>query len=71
LDSDVDLLVVMNTSLRNVEQAVQIRKTIRFPFATDLIVRTPQQISERLSMGDDFIHELVTKGQILYEASHR
>jgi predicted nucleotidyltransferase len=68
-NSDVDLLVVMDTRLSNVEQAVQIRKAINFPFATDLIVRTPKQLAVRLNMGDDFIREIVTEGQVLYEAT--
>ncbi len=68
-DSDVDLLVLMDTGLSNVEQAVQIRKAIKFPFATDLIVRTPKQLAIRLDMGDDFMHEIVSKGQVLYEAT--
>jgi len=70
VDSDVDLLVLMDTNLSNVQQAIQIRKAIRFPFASDLLVRTPKQLAERLALGDDFIHEIVTKGQVLYETAH-
>jgi predicted nucleotidyltransferase len=51
LDSDVDLLVVMETPPRNVEQAVEIRKAVNFPFPVDLIVRTPQHIAERVTLG--------------------
>ena len=68
--SDVDLLVLMNTRLSNVEQAVRIRQLISLPFAADLIVRTPNQISRRLKMGDDFIKDIVTKGLVIYEAAH-
>lgn len=67
-DSDVDLLVEMETPLRNVEQAVEIRKAVDFPFPTDLLVRTPQQIVERLAMGDVFLREVVNKGVVLHEA---
>ena len=69
-DSDVDLLVLMDTPLSNVEQAVQIRQAITMPFATDLLVRTPKQLSQRLEMGDDFMRDIVTRGTILYEAAH-
>ncbi|MCL4459881.1 MAG: nucleotidyltransferase domain-containing protein [Chloroflexi bacterium] len=68
-DSDVDLLVMMETLLRNVEQAVEIRKAVDFPFPTDLLVRTPQQIAERLAVGDVFLREVLTKGVVLYEAN--
>ena len=66
-DSDMDLLVLMDTPLSNVEQATQIRQAITMPFATDLLVRTPDQLDERLAMGDSFFHEVVTKGIVLYE----
>ena len=66
--SDVDLLIVMDTPLRNVEQAVEIRMAVDFPFPIDLLVRNPQQIAERLAMGDVFLHKVVTKGVTLYEA---
>ncbi len=69
--SDVDILVIMNTSLRPVEQAIKIRRIVRAPFPLDLIVRTPKQIEERLSMGDFFIKEVLKKGWVIYEASDR
>jgi uncharacterized protein len=59
-DSDVDLLIAMDTALRNVQQAVEIRKAVAFPFPVDLLVRTPQQIAERLALGDVFFHEVLT-----------
>lgn len=66
-DSDVDLLIVMETSLRNVQQAVEIRKAVDFPFPVDLLVRTPQQIAARLALGDVFFREVLTRGIVLYE----
>lgn len=68
-DSDVDLLVAMDTSLRNVQQAVEIRKAVNFPFPVDLLVRTPEQIAKRLALGDGFFHEVLTKGVVLHEAT--
>lgn len=68
-DSDVDLLVEMETPLRNVDQAVEIRKAVDFSFPVDLLVRTPQQIVERLALGDVFLREVLTKGLVLYEAT--
>ncbi len=68
--SDVDLLVIMRTKQRPVEQAYAIRRTVEFPFPVDLLVRTPEQMEERLRMGDCFIREIVSRGKVLYEA-HR
>ena len=64
-DSDVDLLVAMDTALRNVQQAVEIRKAVAFPFPVDLLVRTPKQIAERLVLGDGFFrHVLFNPGLV-------
>jgi predicted nucleotidyltransferase len=68
-DSDVDLLIAMDTPLRNVQQAVEIRKAVTFPFPVDLLVRTPQQIAERLAVGDVFFQEVLTKGIVLHETA--
>jgi hypothetical protein len=68
-DSEVDLLVVMETPLRHVEQAVEIRQAVHFPFPVDLLVRTPQHIAERLALGDAFLREVLSKGVVLYAAN--
>jgi len=69
-DSDVDLLVVMESDLRGVEQAVEIRKAVDFPFPTDLMVRTPRQVADRLRAGDQFLREVISRGKVLYEADN-
>ena len=65
--SDVDVLVVMKTPLREAEQAVQICRAIDYHFALDLLVRTPANLQRRLALGDPFLHEVLSKGIVLYE----
>lgn len=65
-ESDVDLLVVIDTPLRNREQAAQIARAIDYHFGLDLIVRTPQQLAERIALGDFFLREVTEKGRVLY-----
>jgi len=65
-ESDVDLLVVVDSDLRNVEQAVVITLSLKHHFGLDLIVRTPQQLRERLELGDYFLRDIVEKGKVLY-----
>lgn len=65
-ESDVDLLVIMDTPLRNREQAVQIARAIEYHFGLDLLVRSPQQLAERLALGDFFLQEVVERGKVLY-----
>jgi len=70
LDSDVDLLVVMPFEGSSREQAAKIRSRIDTPVALDLLVRTPEQLSERLAMDDFFMQEITQQGKVLYEANH-
>jgi predicted nucleotidyltransferase len=65
-ESDVDLLVVMETPLRNSEQAAQIVRAIDYHFGMDLLVRRPQQLSERVALGDSFLREITEKGKVVY-----
>jgi predicted nucleotidyltransferase len=69
-ESDVDILVVMDTPLSEIEQAVRICQAIKYHFGLDLIVRTPATMSRRLTLGDPFLSEVVSKGKILYERTN-
>ena len=70
-ESDVDLLVVMETPLRNREQAAQIARAIDYHFGLDLLVRRPQQLAERLALGDFFLQEISERGKVLYARSDK
>ncbi len=63
-ESDVDLLVVMETKLTGVQQAVKILRAINLNFGVDLVVYTPQRLYQRLQWGDSFLQEVITKGQV-------
>lgn len=69
-DSDVDLLVILPFEDLPVYKAIEIRRQIRPTFPLDLMARTPEQIQERLDMGDFFIQDIIKKGRVLYEADH-
>ncbi len=68
-ESDVDLLVVLETPLRNSQQAAQIARAIEYHFGLDLLVRRPQQLTDRLRLGDFFIQEVMENGKVLYARS--
>src|SRR3990172_6827114 len=70
-ESDVDMLVVMETPLKEVEQAIQICQQIEYRFGLDLIVRTPKRLAERLEMGDWFLRDVVEEGKVVYESRDR
>jgi uncharacterized protein len=69
-ESDVDLLVIMDTQLSELEQSAEICRTIPFRFGVDLLVYRPQHIAQRLEWGDSFLKEIIDHGIILYESSH-
>ena len=70
-ESDVDMLVIMNTRLKEVQQAIQICQQIEYRFGLDLIVHTPKHLAERLKMGDWFLHDVLKEGKVLYESRGR
>jgi predicted nucleotidyltransferase len=67
-ESDVDLLVVMETSLREIEQAVRIRQHIKPMFGVDILVYTPARLEQRVKWGDSFLKEITEKGVVVYES---
>jgi predicted nucleotidyltransferase len=69
-ESDVDLLVVMDTQLSEIEQAAVICRAIPYRFGLDLVVYTPQHLAQRLEWGDSFLREIMQNGIVLYESTH-
>ncbi len=68
IDSDVDLLVVMESDEHPVRRATKIvSKLLDFPFPMDVLARTPQEIARRLNVEDYFFREIIQQGQVLYE----
>ena len=70
-DSDVDLLVIGPFRRRGADTSVEIQMKLRPGFPVDLLVRTPENVDERIAMGDTFMQEVLTQGRILYEAADR
>lgn len=67
-DSDIDLLVIVDHHGKNWRMATEIRRRLRPQFPLDLLVRTPEQLGQRLQMGDCFFKQITAKGTVLYEA---
>ena len=67
-ESDVDLLIVMETALREKQQRLEISRALSpRPFPFDVVIRTPRQMQDRIAMGDPFLTEIMTRGKPLYE----
>ncbi|MDI6736045.1 MAG: nucleotidyltransferase domain-containing protein [bacterium] len=68
-DSDVDLLIVKDTNESFHQRIVTVRRllfTIQQGFGLDVIVINPEELAKRLEIGDQFIEEITTKGEVLY-----
>lgn len=65
--SDVDLLVIMDTKQSTWDLAVEISLAVKHTFPMDIIVRTPQEIANRLRDGDVFITNIMETGKVIYE----
>jgi predicted nucleotidyltransferase len=67
-DSDVDLLVVMDTDQPPLYAAAQISATVDHPFPLDILVFTPSEFQASLERRGVFATDVMTKGVSLYEA---
>jgi predicted nucleotidyltransferase len=68
-ESDVDLLVVMDTKLKPVHQEIEICKNLAYEFGLDLLVYTPEMLAERIALGDSFLREIVRDGEVVHESA--
>lgn len=70
-DSDIDLLIIKETSERFIDRWVTVRRLLSDPKRTvplETLVLTPQEVSKRLAIGDQFLAEIIEKGEVLYAA---
>jgi len=69
-NSDIDLLIIKETSERPLDRMSLIHRIVdirdsSYP-AFSPIVLTPEEIKQRLEIGDQFIEEILTRGELLY-----
>ena len=68
-DSDIDLLIIKETDKRRADRFVEVTRLIYKPgrrTSVSPLVYTPQELAERSSLGDDFIEEVLKRGEVLY-----
>ena len=66
-ESDIDLLVIMDTDRSTFEISVEIALMLDHDIPVDVIVKTPAEVSHRLKMGDLFYRNILENGIVLYE----
>ena len=70
-DSDVDLLVVMDTEEQPIHTAARISAAIDHDFAIDVLVFRPAELEASLQRKSVFATEVMSKGIVLYEDRDR
>lgn len=68
-DSDLDLLIIKETDERFIDRWSTVRRILSDStrnIALETLVLTPQEILTRLARGDQFLAEILQKGQVLY-----
>jgi len=67
--SDLDLLIIKNTSQTARERWMRVRKILR-PYSRQIpispLVYTEREMAERLAAGDFFIREILSEGKVLH-----
>jgi len=67
-DSDIDLLIVAETDLSSVERFALVSRILAdFPFAFDIVFKTPEEYSRRRKVINDIVYFADKYGQVVYE----
>lgn len=67
-NSDLDFLIIKNTSKPRYQRSPEVYRCLRNrTLPIDILVYTPEEIQERLSLGDFFIKRVLKEGKVLYD----
>lgn len=68
-NSDVDLFILKSTKKNRIDRFVEVKRIIYDPkikLVFSPLVYTPREAKRRISLGDDFVKEILEKGEVLY-----
>ena len=65
-DSGVDLLVVMPFKGNCIQKGAEMLRATNPGFAVDMLVRTPEELEQRLGWNDLFMREIVEHGKVVH-----
>lgn len=71
-DSDIDLLIIKETEEKHRERLLKVRRILREEnrlIGIDILVFTPEELSNRIKMGDSFISDILEKSITIYGQS--
>lgn len=70
-DSDIDLLIIKDTTERGIDRWMTVRGILCDPMRTlsvETLILTPEEVSRRLAIKDQFITKILEEGVVLYAA---
>jgi predicted nucleotidyltransferase len=66
---DIDLFIIKkDVPELGVDRIRELDALIKYRLATDFIVYKPEEVKERLKLGDPFIDNIFKEGKVLYDA---
>ncbi len=68
-DSDIDLFIIKNSDKRRIDRFLEVSPLVENPdyhIPITPLVYTPDEVKRRLEMGDSFVEEILTKGDVLF-----
>jgi len=68
-DSDIDLFIVKDDNRKSVDRFCEVMKILMDVKGVPIepLIFTNKELSDRMKLKDDFILEIVNKGQVVYE----
>ena len=68
--TDIDLFIIKkDVPQLGVDRIRQLDRLIKYNLATDFIVYKPDEVDQRLRLGDPFIKAILKEGKVLYDAA--
>ncbi len=68
--TDIDLFIIKrDVPELGVDRIRQLDALIKYRLATDFIVYKPQELEQRLKLGDPFVKTILKEGKVLYDAA--
>lgn len=65
--SDIDLFIIKDTDKRELDRVDEVMDMIDPEIPVELHIFTPQEVKERLELGDFFVKGILENGKVLYE----
>ena len=65
--SDIDILIIKETSLRPIERCVELSRIVKPKVGIDFFIYTPDEYKSLLSERYSFLINITKKGKVVYE----